>query len=90
MTEPVVLASIFVDGRLHADRDRNLVIEVDDFFGTFDDPRQNALSGIVVEILAVVLDVALAGNLGVERDNDEPAPDTVITRGRWLVYSTSV
>ena len=78
MTEPIVLAPILVDSRLHAGRDRNLVVQVDDLFGTLDDPRQNALSGIVVEVFAVVLDVALAGNLGVERDDDEPAPDTII------------
>lgn len=74
VTEPVVLAPVFVDGRLYAGRDRNLVVQVDDLFGTLDDPRQYAFPSIVIEVLAVVLDVALAGNLGVERDDDEPTP----------------
>jgi hypothetical protein len=60
MSEPVVLAAVFLDGLRHAVRDRNLVAQRDDLFGTFDDPCQNAFSGIFIQVLAVILDVALA------------------------------
>ena len=65
----------------HAVRHRDLVVEGDDLLGTLDHPRQNALTGVVVEVLAVVLDVGLALDLGVERDHDEPAPDAVVGGG---------
>ena len=78
VTEPVVLASIFVDGRLHAGRDRNLVVQVDDLFGTLDDPRQNALPGIVIKVLAIVLDVALAGNLGMNCSLASMLPNSML------------
>ena len=84
VTKPVVLTAVFIDSFLHAIRHGNLVIRLDDLFGTFDDPRQNATASVVVKVLAIILDVAAAGNLGVERDDDKSSPDVVIGC-RWLV-----
>ena len=76
--EPIVLATVFINGILHTFRYRNLVIRLDDFFGTFDDPRQNATASIVIKILAIVLDIIASCNLGVERDNNKSSPNTII------------
>lgn len=81
VAKPVVLVTIFINGVLHTGRNRNLVAQLDDLLGTFDDPSQNAFTGIVKQVLAVILDVALAGNLCVERDNDKATPDTIIGSG---------
>ena len=71
VAEPVILAAVVIDGFLHGSRNRELVAQVDDLLGTFDDPGKNALSGVLVKVVTVVLDIALAFNLGIERDNDQ-------------------
>ena len=81
MSEPVVLAAIFIDGLRHAVRYRNLVVQRDDFFGSFDDPCQYAFTGIFIQVLTVIFDVGFALDLGVERNHDKPAPDTIIGGG---------
>ena len=78
MAEPVILAAVFVDCFLYALRHRDLVFQLDDLLGTFDDPRQNAFASVVIQVLAVILDVAFAGDLRTERDHDQPAPDPVV------------
>ena len=74
MSEPVVLAAIFIDGLRHAVRYRNLVVQRNDFFSTFDDPCQYAFTGIFIQVLTVIFDVGLALDLGVERNHDQPPP----------------
>lgn len=78
MPEPVILASVFVDCLLHTGGQRNLVILLDDLFGTLDNPRENAVTGIGIQVLTVILDVALALNLGIERDDDKATPDAIV------------
>lgn len=65
VTKPVVLVTILINSLLDTFRHRNLVVQFDDLLGTFDDPRQNALPGIVKQVLAVILDVAFSGNFGI-------------------------
>ena len=70
MTEPVILSAIFIDGLLDASRHRNLVVQLDDLFGTFDDPRQNAFPGVIKQVLTVIFNVAFAGDFRIERNDD--------------------
>ena len=78
VSQPVILAAVFVDGLLYALRYRDPVFQLNDLLRTLDDPGEYALASVVIQVLAVILDVALAGDLGAERDHDQPAPDTVI------------
>ena len=78
VAEPVILATVIIDGFLHGSRNRELVAQVDDLLGTFDDPGKNALSGILREVIAVVLDIAVALNLGIEGNDDQTAPGAII------------
>ena len=78
MTEPIVLATIFINGILYTLRHGNLVIRFDDFLGTFDDPHQNAAASIVIKILAIVLDVVASCNFGIEWDDNKSSPNTII------------
>lgn len=80
MAEPVILIAIFIDGLLDASGNRNLVVQLDDLFGTFDDPRQNAFTGIIKQVLTVIFDVALAGDFRIEWNDDQTTPDTIIGR----------
>ena len=80
MAEPVILSTIFIDGLLDASGNRNLVVQLDDLFSTFDDPRQNAFTGIIKQVLTVIFDVALAGDFRIERNDDQATPDTIIGR----------
>lgn len=78
VAEPVILAAVVIDGFLHDSRNRELVAQVDDILGALDDPGKNALSGILIQVVAVVLDVTLALNLGIERDHDKATPGAII------------
>ena len=78
MSEPVILIAIFIDGLLDTSGNRNLVVQLDDLFGSFDDPRQNAFTGIIKQVFTVILDVSFPGNLGIERNDDQTTPDTII------------
>lgn len=80
IAEPVILAAVVIDGLLHDSRNRELVAQVDNLFGTLDDPGKNALSGILIQVVAVVLDVALALDLGIERNHDKATPSAIIGR----------
>ena len=70
VAEPVILAAVIINGFLHGSRNRELIAQVDDLLGSFDDPGKNALASVLVKVVTVVLDIALTFNLGVERDND--------------------
>ena len=74
----VILATIIIDGILYASWNRDMVICIDDFLAAFDDPGEDRAASIVVEILAVILDVAAVGDLGIKRNDDESPSDTII------------
>lgn len=78
MPEPVILATVIIDGILHAGRNRDVVVSIDNLLADFDDPGEDRAASIVIEILTVILDVAAAGDLGIKRDNDQSPPDTII------------
>lgn len=78
MAKPVVLRPVLRNGLLHALRHRNFVIQRNDLLGTLNHPCENALASVLIEVLAIVLDVAATFNLGVEGYNNQSAPDTVI------------
>ena len=46
----------------------------DDFLCAVDDPCENGLAAIFIQPVGVVLDVTLALNEGIERDDQQPAP----------------
>ena len=78
MTEPVVLPLIGVNGILHTLREWNFVVDIDDFFRAFDNPCKDALARIGEQVLSVVFNIAVALNLGVERNDNQSTPDTGI------------
>lgn len=55
-----------------------MVVSIDNLLAAFDDPGEDRPASIVIEILAVILDVAATGDLGIKRNNDESPPDTII------------
>ena len=57
VAEPVILTAVIIDGFLHGIRNRELVAQVDDLLGAFDDPGKNALASVLVEVVTVVLDL---------------------------------
>ena len=58
-----------------------MIAGINDLFCPFDYPRKNAFSGIVVKIVSEIFNVVFAFDFGIERNDDQPAPDTVV-RGR--------
>ena len=58
-----------------------MIAGIDDLFCPFDYPRKNAFSGVVVKIVSEIFNVVFAFDFGIERNDDQPAPDPVI-RGR--------
>ena len=68
MPEPVILATVIIDGILHAGRNRDVVVSIDNLLAAFDDPGEDRAASIVIEILTVILDVATAGDLGIKRN----------------------
>ena len=78
VAEPVVLAAVIVNGFLDAAGDRDFVIQVYDFLCALDHPGQNTFACVLLEAIAIVLDVALALNLCIEGDDDQSAPSAVI------------
>jgi len=78
MPEPVILTAVFIDGFRHTVGNWNLVVECDYFLCTFNDPSQNAFTSVFIQILAIILDVGIAFNLGTKRNDNKPAPDTII------------
>lgn len=51
---------------LHGSRKREFVVQVNDLFRTFNDPGENALFGILIQVVTVIFNVALAFDLGIE------------------------
>lgn len=72
------MCAVVINSSLHGSRNRKFVVQVNDLFCAFYDPGKNAFSGILIQVVAVVLDVALSLDLGIERDDDQAAPGTVI------------
>ena len=66
MGKPVILRPVLRDSFLHAFRHGDFVVKRNDLLGTLNDPCQNAFTGVLVKVLAIVLDVAVALNLGIE------------------------
>lgn len=54
VAEPVVLGAVIVNSFLHGSRNREFVVQVNDLFGSFYDPFENALSGILIQVVAVI------------------------------------
>lgn len=80
MPKPVILAAVLIDGVLHAVWNRDMVVSVDNLFAAFNDPGEDGTTSMVVEMLAVILDVTAAGNLGIKRNDNQSPPDTIIGR----------
>ena len=78
MAKPVVLGSVLRYGLLHALRNRNFVIQRNDLLGTLDHPCKNALASVLIEVFAIIFDVAASLNLGVEGYNNQSTPDQPI------------
>ena len=78
MGKPVILRTVLRDSFLHTFRHGNFVVKRNDLLGTLNDPRQNAFTSVLVKVLTIVFDVAVAFNLGIEGYDNQPAPDTVI------------
>ena len=51
---------------------------LDGFLRSIDDPGHNVGTGILVKVIRIVLDVGFSGDLGIERNNDQTPPDTII------------
>ena len=51
---------------------------LDGFLRSIDDPGHDVGTGILVKVIRIVLDVGLSGDLGIEGDNDQTPPDTII------------
>lgn len=78
IAEPVVLSTVVINGFPDAGRYRYLVFQIDDLFRTFDDPGENAFTGVLIKVITIVFDIAFAFNSGIERNDDQPAPCAVI------------
>ena len=74
MSEPVVVLPVPGNGILYHLRLRDMVVLGDDALGSLDDPRQDRATGLVVQVVGVVLDVRVALDLCVEGDDDQPTP----------------
>lgn len=79
MAQPVVVLAVLFDGSLDTGRQRDFEITFDDIRRAFDDPRQNGTARIPEQVIAVVFDVALAFDLRVEGNHDQPPPRTIST-----------
>ena len=75
MGKPVVLYAVFVNRPLYAFRQSEVIAGINDLFCPFDYPRKNAFSGIVVKIVSEIFNVVFAFDFGIERNDDQPAPD---------------
>ena len=62
----------------HHQRLGNLVVLGNDPDRAFDDPAQDCSAALLVEVVGVVLDVAVALNDRVKRDHNKPSPCTGI------------
>ena len=51
---------------------------LDGFLRTIDDPGHDVGTGILVKVIRIVLDVGLPGDLGIEGNDDQTPPDTII------------
>ena len=78
MTEPIIHAAILSNSVRHHLRRLDLELTLDNLFGTFDNPAHNCRPRIVVQVIRIILDVILPGDLRIEGNHDQPSPDTVI------------
>ena len=78
MSQPVVIFPIVFNRCLHDLRQFRLEVQGNGLLGSLDDPLQNVAAGLLIEIIRIVLDIAVADDLGIEGNDDQTPPDSVV------------
>ena len=78
MAQPVIALPVRADGVPHTLGRAQLKSGVDGFLRAFDHPGHDVGTGVLHQIIGVVLDVALALNLRAKGDHDQPPPCAVV------------
>ena len=71
---PVVLGMIILDCRAYAVRNTDMELGIDEPACAFDHPFQDRAAAMLIEIIRIVLDVAVAGDGGIERNDCQTPP----------------
>ena len=78
MPQPVIVLPIVLNGCLHDPRHLCLEMQGNRLLGALDNPLQDVAAGLLIEIIRIVLDIAVADDLGIEGNDDQSPPDPVV------------
>ena len=76
MAQPVIVLTVLLDGPLDTFWQRNLEVMLDDIRRPLNHPGEDRAASIPEKVIAVVFDVALAFDLRIKGNHDQPSPDS--------------
>ena len=78
MPQPVIIFPVVLNGCFHDLRQIRLEMQGNRLLGSLDDPLQDVTAGLLIEIIRIILDVAVADDLCIEGNDDQSPPDAII------------